>query len=575
MRRVTVLCLLAGVALVFGAERWLEPSPARQYAIPVQEPGIFPAGPQWGTFALDTLKYDDNMPANAWAWNQAGNGWGMKFISPTDNVTLSGALIHFYSNWPQPGGTRALVKVYADDGPGGTPGTELWHSDTLTITRGQWNFVSIGEPVVGSNFYIFYVQTDSYPNCPGMTIDAFENAPMGRTWTYSAGSFAEDAYRGDWLIRAVVDWTPQATNATTMYFTSNMPRDTVPNVNFQVKAMIKNLGTNALPMGTPVRLHITGPQSYTYDDTVTTAANLQRGQTQACNFTPAWRVPATSGNYHIAVWTEAAGEEWPADDTITYDLSIARWIEYANYNNLAYLVWPTPERATLFDPAEFQVNYPVGLSRVRSQFYLHPTYPWPDTTFRFKIYAEDGVELLYESEDIEARPGTPGPIVAYDLDSMLIFPAGMFYVAVAPAHSSGHPSTCTDDSSDGRSWYGSAGNWSLWTQSGEFFISASVQGGVGVEEGYSPRLRNPTLAIENSSNPAGRRVTVHWQVPQTGPVSVGLFDATGRLVQNLYSAEQGRSGRFSFDLDRFAAGIYLVRLECADGATTHKLVIGR
>ncbi|MBM3315389.1 hypothetical protein FJY71_06065, partial [candidate division WOR-3 bacterium] len=498
MRKVTVLCLALGIGLALAGERWISPGAAHRFVIPNPEPGIFQADPGFGPFSLDTFKYDDNIAANAWAWNQANSGWGMKFISPGDNITLSGALIHFYASWPVPGGTRALVRVYADDGPGGTPGTEIWHSDTLTITRGSWNWVPIGEPVIGTNYYIFYVQTDSYPACPGMSIDAFENAPSHRSWTYTAGSFAEDANRGDWLIRSVVDWTPQDVNAEVRYFATNMPRDTVPNINLQIKAMVRNLGNTALPQGTPVRLYITGPQGYVYDDTIGTSASLPRGQGQQINF-PTWRIPQTSGAYMVKVWTEAAGEQWPQNDTIAYELSIARWIEYANYNGLAYLVWPGPERATWFDPADFNVQYPVGLSRVRSQFYLHPQYPWPDTTFTFRIYGDDGSTLLYESEPIEAPVGAPGPVCAVDLDSMLLFPSGTFYVAQVPVSGS-HPSVCTDDSSDGKSYYGSAGAWNLWTQSGEFFISASVQGGVGVEEGYNPKLRNPSLLLERSSN---------------------------------------------------------------------------
>ncbi|MEO0020436.1 MAG: T9SS type A sorting domain-containing protein [candidate division WOR-3 bacterium] len=572
MRKVALVCLTIAVGLALaGTEVWLSPSATFQYKIPNPEPGIFPPAPEPFFSVVDTFKYDDNMPASAWAWNQAGSGWGVKFISPASSFTLTGALIHFYSSWPVPGGTRAMVKVFADDGPGGSPGTELWHSDTLNITRGQWNYIPIGEPIVGTNYYIFYVQVDSYPICPGLSIDAANNAPSHRMWSYSGGSFAEDTRRGEWLIRSVVEWDPPATDAATLYFASAMPFDTLPNINLNIRATIKNLGTNPLPQGTPVYLHITGPQGYTYDDTMLTSANLNRGQTQQMNFSPAWRVPNVTGAYRIFVWTEAAGEEYPADDTIIYDLGIARWIEYANYNNLRWLTWAGPERATKFNPANFGLQYPVGVTRVRSQFYLHPNYPWPDSSFRFKIYAEDGTTLLYESPEIEANPGTPGRIVAYDLDSMLIFTSGEFYVAVAPVHFSGHPSTCADDTSDGRSFYGSPGSWMPWTN-GEFFISASAQGGVGVEEGYNPNLRNASLRF---SNPAKDQVVVHWQVPAVTRVNLALYDATGRLVRELYATDNARSGRMPLDLKSLATGIYLVRLESPAGSATQKLVINR
>ena len=574
MRKTAVLMLVLVVGFAFaGSEVWIGRSPEHKYEIPDPTPGVFPEGPQVFRPAVDTFKYDDGMPGNAWCWNQGGNGWGVKFISPCDNVTLSGALMHFYSGWPTPGGTDALVKVFADDGPGGTPGTELWASDTLTITRGQWNWVEIDEPIIGSNFYIFYVQVDSNPMCPGFSIDAFNNAPSHRMWTYSAtDGFAEDARRGEWLIRAVLDWSPQQYNATTEYFATNMPLDTTPDINLYLRAMVKNLGTEVLPAGTPVRLHVSGPQSYTYDDTMMTSADLQQGQRQQMNFSPAWRVPTTSGNYQICVWTEAASEEWPANDTIMYDLSVAQWIEYANFDGLTWLTWGGPMRATKFNPADFGLQYPVGLNRARHQFYAHPQYPWPDSSFQFKVFGDDGSTLLYESDTLEAGAGTPGPIAYCDFDSTLIFQSGEFYVAVDPVDGSGHPSTCADDSSDGKSFQGSPGSWALWTQGGEYFTSASCQGGVGIAEG-GHRVYEPSLFISGYPNPVSDFVTIRWQVPNRQALSVSLYDATGRRLRSLHSTQDGHKGSVSLDARSLPAGIYLVRLEAASGTATRKLVL--
>ncbi|MBN2464881.1 hypothetical protein JXD38_04575, partial [candidate division WOR-3 bacterium] len=106
-----------------------------------------------------------------------------------------------------------------------------------------------------SNFYIFYKQVGVSPNCPALSVDATNNAPGHRMWTMdSSGAFAEDTARGDWMIRAVLDWTPQDTNASMVWFISNMPVDTVPNINLPIRAMIKNMGKDTLPVGTPVRL---------------------------------------------------------------------------------------------------------------------------------------------------------------------------------------------------------------------------------------------------------------------------------------------------------------------------------
>jgi len=493
MRKLVILCLAAGLALA-GSEQWVGRSQNPHYTIPNPQPGVFPFSPGLFTDAADTLKYDDNVGANAWAQNVEGGGWGIKFISPSDNVTLTGALVNFYDGWPVPGGTLASIRVYADDGVNGAPGTELFADDSVTIVMGQWNFIPVGVPVVASNFYIFYKQVGAYPDCPGLSIDAMNNAPAHRKWAMDdGGGFSEDATWGDWLIRAVIDWTPQDVNASAVWFATNMPTDTLPNINFQIRATIKNLGNSPLPVGTPARLHVTGPNGYEYNDTALTTSSLVRGATAQMNFSPAWHIPNQPGQYHIEVWTEAAGEQWTANDTITYDLSCAKWVEYFTEAALHWVTWQGPERATQFDPNDFQVPYPVGLSRVRADFYLSPQRPWPDSSFTFKIYDDAGSELLYESETLEANPGTPGLFKPCDLDSMLIFPSGTFYVAVAPVTLQ-HPSTCADDTSDGHSFFGTGGGWSPWTM-GEFFISASIQGNVGIEEGFEPA--SPARASES------------------------------------------------------------------------------
>jgi hypothetical protein len=580
MRKLVILCLAVGLALASSGQ-WIGRSENPHYTIPDPQPGIFPFTPALFTDAADTLKYDDNMAANAWCQNVVGGGWGIKFISPGDNVTLAGALINFYSGWPVPGGTKALVKAYADDGINGAPGTELWASDTVTITMGQWNFVPISVPVVASNFYIFYEQVDVYPNCPGLSIDANNNAPAHRKWALSGGGFSEDATYGDWLIRAVLDWTPQDVNASAVWFATNMPKDTLPNINFQIRAEIKNMGNDTLPVGTPVRLDITGPSSYEYQDTVLTTAKLARGALAQMNFSPAWHIPNQPGSYHIEVWTEAAGEQWPANDTITYDLSCAKWVEYYTEAAMHWVTWAAPMRATQFNPADFSVPYPVGLSRVRADFYLAPPpHAWPDSSFQFMIYGDDGSELLYESETLEALPGTPGAFKACDLDSMLIFPSGTFYVAVVPVSSTGYPSSCGDSSAGGHSYYGTPGGWTPWIptpgQGGELFISASIQGNVGIEEGYEPGVTSPSLRITNYPNPVTDLVTLKWQVPNRMPLSVNLYDATGRMMRNLYTAnDKARVGTLTMDTKALAAGIYLVRLETAKGSATRKLVIDR
>ena len=59
-------------------------------------------------------------------------------------------------------------------------------------------------------------------------------------------------------------------------------------------------------------------------------------------------------------------------------------------------------------------------------------------------------------------------------------------------------------------------------------------------------------------------------------VAVNLYDVTGRLKRNLYTAnDRATIGTLTIDTRSLAAGIYLVRLETAVGSATRKVVVDR
>ena len=95
------------------------------------------------------------------------------------------------------------------------------------------------------------------------------------------------------------------------------------------------------------------------------------------------------------------------------------------------------------------------------------------------------------------------------------------------------------------------------------------QGGETGEEDDGVTVQIP-LALLARVSPTG----FDWQVPGLTPVSVSLYDASGRMVRNLYGANDGvRTGRLALDTRSLAVGIYLVRLETAGGSATRKVVI--
>jgi len=155
------------------------------------------------------LRYDDNEADNAWAWYAPGNGWANKFTPPYYPCKLTAVKFYLWSSgWPNPGGNQMIARILDDDGPEGSPGTVLYNSGPVTITRGTYNTINLPTPITinAGSFYVAYIQNDSYPNCPGMGVD--EDGPFsGENWVYYVAddTWELDPSYGDWMIRAVIE----------------------------------------------------------------------------------------------------------------------------------------------------------------------------------------------------------------------------------------------------------------------------------------------------------------------------------------------------------------------------------
>jgi hypothetical protein len=149
-----------------------------------------------------------------------------------------------------------------------------------------------------------------------------------------------------------------------------------------------------------------------------------------------------------------------------------------------------PERAVEFNPHDFGLDYPVRIGKLKASFDLGETYPWPDSSFRFKVYGNDGLTLLYKSPVLKAVPGKPrGPGVVHELSTPILVDSGHFYLAVSPLDTSGAPSSIAfggnanashgpipypPASPNGRSYTGSPGHWSRFYD-GEFLFSVQLR----------------------------------------------------------------------------------------------------
>ena len=269
---------------------------------------------QWGSRTAppepqgcDTLYYDDGSAANAYAYYEGGNGFGVKFVAP-GNATIYGALMYFWgTDWPVPGSDNAGIRVYDNDGTGGLPGTVLYEDLSLTITRGAWNYIALSSPVTESNgdgvFYVFYIQVGDYPNVPGLGIDAAVNVP-GTQWDLIDGVFSESTEGGDWLIRADVCYETYDHDVGAM--SVDAPLGLIPAGEAVTPvATFKNLGANSETFTAYFEI----PESrYLSSRSIT----LNPGEEQQVTF-DSW-TPA-EGDYTLYAYSALSGDENPANDS--------------------------------------------------------------------------------------------------------------------------------------------------------------------------------------------------------------------------------------------------------------------
>lgn len=158
------------------------------------------------------IGYDDGTAENARAFYDAGNGWAVKMTlrDGYERALLTGGLFRFWdTEWPVPGGTEFQVAVYDASGTDGGPGRKLAGPfDAEALRNGEWTFVDLADHgiEVGKEFFLVYIQSDPYPNSPGLATD--EDGPYaGRSWELVGGTWSpspED--EGNYMIRAVVDY---------------------------------------------------------------------------------------------------------------------------------------------------------------------------------------------------------------------------------------------------------------------------------------------------------------------------------------------------------------------------------
>ena len=209
--------------------------------------------------------------------------------------------------------------------------------------------------------------------------------------------------------------------------------------------------------------------------------------------------------------------EWIGSKGIS-SLPIQEWITYYN-GTPSWFTWTGPERATRFDPNDFpNAVYPFWIKRVRNTFYEHPSYLWESDQFKFFIYGDNGIDTLYESSVLTAQRYPTMTELNLGPDSVQIT-SGVFYVSVRPVDQTNlSPDCLADGVNQGKSYYGSPGSWSAWTN-GEFTKEAYVSWFVLSTDVSSIGIPSPGTGVWVDST-----YTVQGQVRNNGNTTQ-TFDA--------------------------------------------------
>lgn len=227
------------------------------------------------------------------------------------------------------------------------------------------------------------------------------------------------------------------------------------------------------------------------------------------------------------------------------------WISHYNGNE-GWFEFQGPERAMRLDPTEFGLTLPVEVESLKIWFY------WgmgslSDSVFTFRIYADDGQSLLFESESLTCQSSY---WVNYGLPEPVLIESGTFWI-VATARSVNpwaHPYINIDDNENPiGSFYGRPGAWTQCT-SGEYCFFAYVcECAIGVAEG---RWSGPAAAVAP--------LISHGEFFLPGAEPARLVAADGRRARDLTPGTN--------DLSGLPPGVYYL---CAPGGRARRATLLR
>jgi ligand-binding sensor domain-containing protein len=115
-----------------------------------------------------------------------------------------------------------------------------------------------------------------------------------------------------------------------------------------------------------------------------------------------------------------------------------------------------------------------------------------------------------------------------------------------------------------------SGNYWIGTFAGLSYYNPNV---VGVEQDYQ-NIPTQFELSQNYPNPFNPETTIKYQIPESGRVSLKIYDVLGREVANLVNEFQSR-GNYTkmFNAASLSSGVYFYRLQAGNYSATKKLIL--
>lgn len=103
-----------------------------------------------------------------------------------------------------------------------------------------------------------------------------------------------------------------------------------------------------------------------------------------------------------------------------------------------------------------------------------------------------------------------------------------------------------------------------------------INRGLAVGDEDSPALPNTLRLLPNYPNPFNPSTVIRYELPESGKVSVSVFDITGKQVARLLDGEQ-KAGhhKIAFSANNLGSGVYFVKLATAKEQTFRKIMLVR